>query len=187
MSGDWLLPTAREPDLCKYAAMLEADWGAHHKPSSFGPRTSEWEPVDSDRPEDVLDIVAARAHGYSPAPEAPLWCFIPAIWPTEARAWVRDSRVRHMTRQRDGGPLERLPWTTADYADHENDTNALLAELGLPARPAGRIWLLRAPELHGTAQDVLDGIWIGWQTTGGPDMATPEFVQYAQSRLHGIF
>jgi hypothetical protein len=173
--------------LCEYADMAEADWGVHDEPSSFGPRASDWEPVDSDRPEDVRDVMAARAHGYTPTPEAPLWCFIPAIWPPEARVWVRDTRVRHLTRQCDGGPLDRLPWTTADYADHENDTNAFLAELGLPARPAGRIWLLRAPAPYGTAQDVLDDIWVGWQASGGPAMATPEFVEYAQSRLHEIF
>jgi hypothetical protein len=61
------------------------------------------------------------------------------------------------------------------------------ALIGLPPRPAGRIWLLRAPEPYGTAQDVLDDIWDGWQTSGGPAMATPEFVHYAQSRLHEIF
>jgi len=167
--------------------MVEAEWGGQEGPSLFGPRASEWEPVDSDRPEDVLDVVAARAHGYSPAPEAPLWCFIPAIWPSAERAWVRDRRVRHLTRQGDDGLLRRLPWTTADYADHENDTNALLVELGLTARPAGRIWLLRAPEPYETVQDLLDRIWVGWQTAGGPAMATPAFVQYTQSRLREIF
>jgi hypothetical protein len=173
--------------LCDYAAMIEADWGVHAEPSSFGPHASEWEPIGSDSPEDVLEVMAARAHDYSPAPEASVWCFIPAIWPQEARAWVRDSRVRHLTRQCDGRPVERLPWTTADYVDHEKDTNALLAELGLPARPAGRIWLLRAREPYASAQEVLDDIWAGWQSSGGPAMASPEFAQYAQSRLHEVF
>ena len=167
--------------------MVDADWGVHDERSSFARRPSEWEPVDSDRPEDVPDVMAARSHGYTPASEAPLWCFVPAIWPSEARAWVRDSRARHLIRQCDGGPPERLPWTTADYADHENDTNAFLAKLGLPARPAGRIWLLRAPEPYRAAQDVLNDIWVGWQAHGGPAMATAEFVQYAQSRLREIF
>ena len=164
--------------------MIEADWGLHDEPRSH---VFEWTPVDSDRPEDLPVVMAARAHGYTPVPEAPLWCFVPAIWPAQARAWVRDSRVRHLTRRCDGGPRERLPWTAADYADHENDTNALLAELGLPPRPAGRIWLLHAPAPYRTAQDVLDDIWAGWQTSGGPAMATARLVQHAQSRLREIF
>lgn len=167
--------------------MVEPDWGVHKQPTSFGPPAVGWEPIYSDRPEDVPEVKAARARGYFPAHEAPLWCFIPAIWPAEARAWVRDQRVRHLTMQCEGGPLERLPWTTADYADIENDTNALLAELGLPARPAGRIWLLRAPQPYATAQDVLDDVWTGWQASGGPAMATSDFVQHAQSRLREIF
>lgn len=100
---------------------------------------------------------------------------------------MRDSRVRHLTVQCDGGPRERLPWTTADYADHEDETNGLLAELGLPARPAGRIWLLRPPAHHGTVQDVLDDIWAGWQASGGPAMATPAFVHHAHGRLRELF
>lgn len=167
--------------------MVEWEWGEDEQPSSFGLSSSCGEPVYSDQPDDVPEVRAARARNYFPAHEAPLWCFIPAIWPSEARAWVHDRRVRHSTRLCDGGPLERLPWTAADYADIENDTNALLAELGLPPRPTGRIWLLRAPEPYATPQDVLDDIWAGWQASGGPAMATPEFVQYAHSRLSELF
>ncbi|WP_423804960.1 DUF5956 family protein [Nocardioides salarius] len=115
--------------------MVEWEWGEDEQPSSFGLSSSCGEPVYSDQPDDVPEVRAARARNYFPAHEAPLWCFIPAIWPSEARAWVHDRRVRHSTRLCDGGPLERLPWTAADYADIENDTNALLAELGLPPRP----------------------------------------------------
>jgi hypothetical protein len=167
--------------------VVEADWGVHDEPSSFGRRGAEWDPVVSNDPEAVPGVVVARAHGWSPAPEAPLWCFIPAIWPAESRTWVRDTRVRQLTRQYDGRALERLPWTTADHADDENDTNAFLAQLGLPPRPAGRIWLLRAPEPWRSAQDVLDEIRAGWQASGGPAMASPAFVEYAQSRLREIF
>lgn len=62
-----------------------------------------------------------------------------------------------------------------------------LADLGLPARPAGRIWLLRAPEPYATPQDVLDDIWSSWLASGGRAMATPELVEYADRRLREIF
>lgn len=167
--------------------MVEWGWGVDEQPSSFGLRSPLGEPVYSDQPDDVPEVRAARAQGYFPAPDAPLWCFIPAIWPSEARAWVHDRRVRHSTRQCDGGPLERLPWTAADYADIENDTNAFLAQLGLAPRPAGRIWLLRAPKPYATTQDVLDDIYAGWQASGGPAMASPEFVRYAHIRVREMF
>ena len=167
--------------------MVECDWGLAEEPASFDPGAWRGDPVYSDEPDDVPAVRLARAQGYFPAHEAPLWCFIPAIWPSAARAWVHDQRVRHLTKTCDGGPLERLPWSTADYARHEKDTNRLLAELGLPARPAGRIWVLRAPEPYATPQDILDEIWAGWQASGGPAMATPRFVEYAQDRVREIF
>jgi hypothetical protein len=55
--------------------------------------------------------------------------------PAESRAWVRDCRVRHLTRRIGDGPSERLPWTAAEYGEIEDDTNAVLAELGLLHAP----------------------------------------------------
>ena len=173
--------------LCEHAVMTEADWGVDEQPTTFDPACADWEPVYSDRADDVPEVQAARARGYLPAHEAPLWCFIPAIWPSDARAWVSDYRVRHLERYCEGGQSERLPWTTADYLRHEQDANVLLAELGLPERPPGRIWLLRAPLPYATPQEVLDDIWSSWLASGGRAMATPELVEYAQARLREIF
>ncbi len=145
------------------------------------------DPVYSDRADDVPEVVAARAQGYHPADESPLWCFLPAIWPAESRAWVRDCRVRHLTRHIGDGPSERLPWTAAEYGEIEDDTNALLAELGLPARPGGRIWLLRVPAPYATLREVIDDIWAGWLASGGVATATPGLVEYTRHRLRDIF
>lgn len=165
--------------------MVEPDWGVDEAARSFGPALWSWEPVHSDRPEDLPEVAAALALGLHPADEAPLWCFVPAIWPKGERAWVRDCRVRHLTRGYSDGRWERLPWTAAEYAETEDDTNRALADLGLPPRPAGRIWLLRPPATYPTAQAVLDDVWAGW--VDGPDTATPAFVEYADSRLRAIF
>jgi Family of unknown function (DUF5956) len=166
--------------------MAEADWGVEEPARSFGAGGRPWEPVHSDRLDDVPEVVAARALGFQPADEAPLWCFVPAIWPRRQRAWVRDCRVRHLTRRHSDGRTERLPWTAAEYADLEDDTNALLRELGLPPRPAGRIWLLRAPEPYASAHAVLEDVWAGWLASGGPATATAELVEHTQSRLRSI-
>lgn len=165
--------------------MGEPDWGVDEAARSFGPASWSWEPVYSDRPEDVPEVAAAGALGFYPADEAPLWCFIPAIWPKHQRAWVRDCRVRQLTRSYSDGHSERLPWTAAEYAEIEDDTNGALSDLGLPPRPAGRIWLLRPPSRYRTAQAVLDELWEGW--IDGPDTVTPKFVDYTHSRLRDIF
>ena len=166
-------------------AMGQTDWGVDEAARSFGSASSSWDPVYSDQPEDVPEVAAARAARFFPADEAPLWCFIPAIWPVSERAWVRDCRVRHLNRSYADGRAERLPWTAAEYAEIEVDTNRSLADLGLPPRPAGRIWLLRPPPRHRSAQAVLDDVWAGW--VDGPDTTTPRFVAYIESRLRGIF
>jgi hypothetical protein len=166
-------------------AMGQPDWGVDEAARSFGSASSSWDPVYSDQPEDVPEVAAARAARFFPADEAPLWCFIPAIWPVSERAWVRDCRVRHLNRSYADGRSERLPWTAAEYAEIEVDTNRSLADLGLPPRPAGRIWLLRPPPRHRSAQAVLDDVWAGW--VDGPDTTTPRFVAYIESRLRGIF
>lgn len=165
--------------------MVKPDWGADEAARPFGPAGWSWEPVYSDRPEDVPEVAAAREVGFFPADEAPLWCFLPAIWPVGERAWVRDCRVRYLSRSYSDGRLERLPWTTAEYADIESDTNGSLADLGLPPRPAGRIWLLRPPPNYQSAQAVLDDLWSGWRD--GPDTTTPKFVAYIDRRLRSIF
>ena len=93
--------------------MGEPEWGSEEAARSFGPAGWSWEPVYSDRPEDVPEVIAALEVGFFPADEAPLWCFIPAIWPVSERAWVRDCRVRHLSRSYSDGRFERLPWTAA--------------------------------------------------------------------------
>jgi hypothetical protein len=124
--------------------------------------------------------------GYEPAPEAPLWCFLPAIWPDDARAWVRDIRIRHQTVSCDGEPARRFPWSAADHAEVETDINDLLGECGLPPRPAGRVWLLRPPgDL--TLDDVLGRLLTAAQAAGDDVMASPAFVEHVDAELTRLF
>lgn len=167
--------------------MVDGDWGLDEDPAWFGVRGLDWVAVDSDKPDDVAEVAAARRSGYFPAHEAPMWCFLPALWPREARAWVRDRRVRHGTRSSGAGPVERVPWTAADYADDEAGTNRFLTELGLPPRPAGRIWVLRPPTAYPTLDAVLGDLWDGWIAAGEEPMATREFVTYVAGRMHELF
>jgi hypothetical protein len=159
-------------------AVAEADWGVHEQAADFGIWGKDWVAVDSDDAADVDEVAAAREQGWFVLTEAPLWCFIPSVWPREARAWVRDRRVRHAGRQ---------PWTAADYFEIEDDYNGLLERYGLPPRPGGRIWVLRPPEGFETLDAVLADIWAGWRAKGGEDPPGPGLVAHAARRLEELF
>ncbi len=148
---------------------------------------ASWLPVDSDDPADVPEVAGARALGFEPAHEAPLWCFLPAVWPEHARAWVRDTRVRHATISCDGEPTRRVPWSTWDYADIEADVNLLLAECGLPARPFGRLWLLRPPPGFGALDDALEHLARHAEAAGEPIMASAGFVAVVAPEVRRLF
>lgn len=167
--------------------MSEPNWGLDELPRSFDHDRWFSDPVYSDEPDDVPEVVAARALGFHPADESPLWCFVPAVWPVQERAWVRDCRVRSLSRAFSDGRSERLPWTASEYGEIENDTNALLKDLGFPPRPGGRIWLFRPPQPYPTAQAVLDEISSDWMESGGLNMLTGEFVDFARLQLRRIY
>jgi hypothetical protein len=167
--------------------MSGPDWGVNEAPKHFRTLRGADDLVTSDDVDDVPAVVAARAEGWFPAHEAPLWCFIPAIWPVTARTWTPDVRIRHKTRGVIAGEQVRLPWNAYDYFDVEADTNCLLADIGLPARPGGRIWLLRPPPGHDTLESVLHQLWSSWRDGGGEDCVTTALVAHAQLELDWLF
>lgn len=142
-------------------------------------------PVDTNCAAELPEIADAIAAGYEPAPEAPLWCFVPLLWPPSHRTWLRDRRVRRTLPPRDHkvGAL----WATADYAEIERSHNDLLEALGLPPRPAGRIWLLKPPTGHRSVEEFLAEMLREWRHHGGKVMASPEFLEYALEEIRHAF
>lgn len=167
--------------------MTSADWGLGLLSLAVPGTSPGWEPVDSDDPSDLPEVAAARALGWELAHEAPLWCFLPAVWEHDARAWVRDLRVRHASGGRPGEPIRRAPWSTWDYADIEADANTLLAECGLPPRPFGRLWLLRPPPRFGSMDEVLDHLSDHAVASGEQIMVTPGFVRVVADEVRRLF
>jgi hypothetical protein len=168
--------------------VLEVDWGAHQDPlhlPGLGP--PDCEPVDSDDPAALPLVQAARSLGYQPAPEAPLWCFLPAIWPQDARAWVRDTRIRHQSVSCTGRPAVRVPWSAADHAEVEADITALLAKCGIPSRPAGRLWLLRPPPGYPALDAVLRRLAAAAEAADIQVMASPNLVVRVTAELQRLF
>lgn len=167
--------------------MVRADWGLDepglHLPGTHG----DCETVLSDNPSAITSVRTARELGFEPLHESPMWTFLPAVWPVHARAWARDTRVRHMAVTHGSGPTRQVPWATADYAEMEMSANLLLAECGIPPRPAGRIWLLRPPPSSPSLQDVLDELTDDADSAGLRLMASPEFVSLVSEGLRRRF
>lgn len=145
------------------------------------------EPVDSDDPASLPVVAAARALAWEPAHEAPLWCFLPAVWDHGSRAWVEDRRIRHARTVCDDGPPRPVPWSTWDCAEIEADVNELLTECGLPPRPFGRLWLLRPPPGFGSMDEVLEHLSDHAHACGEEIMATPGFVHVVADEVRRLF
>ncbi len=136
---------------------------------------------------DLPAVRAAHEQGFEPAPEAPLWTFLPAVWPRAARAWIPDTRARSMRVFCNREPARTVPWSAADYFEMESDANELLAECGLPARPAGRVWLLKPPPGFATLDDALRRLRRSAKDAGLPVMADRAFVEQVSRDLDGLF
>lgn len=161
------------------------DWGMDLAESDFD-APHEWS-VDSDLASDLPAVRAAAGLGYEPAHEAPLYCFLPAVWPNESRAWVRDIRIRHAQTSADGSPTGRVPWSTWDYFETEADTNGFLRDCGFPARPAGRLWLLRPPPGFASLDDVLRHLAKTAEAAGLELYAHPDFANHVERVVAQLF
>lgn len=169
------------------AGMTAADWGLDLLELHVPGTRPGWEPVESDEPDGLPEVAAAGALGWEPAHEAPLWCFLPAVWDHGSRAWVPDRRSRHARVVHDHGPPRAVPWSTWDYAEVEADANELLAACGLPPRPFGRLWLLRPPPGFDSMDEVLDHLSDHAVASGEEITVTPGFVRVVADEVRRLF
>lgn len=143
-------------------------------------------PVLSDDARALPLAVAARKAGFEVAPDAPFWLFLPAVWPVESRAWIRDNRVRHL-RTMVEGRVVGLPWGTADYLEMEADEQSSLRSVGIPPRPPGRVWLLRPPPGRADLDETLQLVAESARSVGVETEITREFVDHAARTLRDLF
>lgn len=168
--------------------MEPVDWGIDIAPGHFpGVPDQRSTPTDSDDPFTLPAVRAAHGEGYEPAPEAPMWTFLPAVWPTSARMWIPDTRVRHMRVSCNGEPPRVVPWSTADYFEVEADANELLAQCGLPPRPGGRLWLLKSPSDASSLENLLSLLVQSANEIGLDTLASAPFVEHVQWVLPKLF
>jgi len=168
--------------------MATVDWGVETDPFHFrGVLDDRFAPTEADDPLELPAVRAARGHGFEPAPEAPLWTFLPAVWPQAARGWTPDTRVRQMMVFCNAEPARAVRWSAADYFEMEADANAFLAECGLPPRPAGRVWLLKPPPGFASVDDALRRLQRSAKEAGLHVMADRAFVRQVSRDLDGLF
>jgi hypothetical protein len=149
---------------------------------------SPLEGVEPDSVSDLPEVQVAASLGWEPAHEAPLWCFLPAIWPARARAWVPDRRIRHSHVNRAGDVVvRRIPWSTATQAAIEADYHGLLAACGFPPRPFGRLWLLRPPPQWSSVEALLERVVDTWRESGGEVFADRRFAEHTRVVVDGAF
>jgi Family of unknown function (DUF5956) len=166
------------------APRVRPTWGPDEDPLR-----DDW-PAAPLPPEHLPAVLAARADGWFLAPDAPLWSFLPAVWPTAARAWVPDRSVRlvHMSRDGpDGRDDVVVPWSAWDHAEVERDVDALLRSAGVPARPFGRLWLLRPPPHVEDLDDAVDSLAAGAGAAGVPLMCCAALVDCVAAQVREWF
>ncbi|MGH8921522.1 MAG: DUF5956 family protein [Actinomycetes bacterium] len=121
------------------------DWDEDGAPHPLGLRRSGRSELEPDRLPEVREL---EVLGWEPAPEQALWVFLPYVWPAPARTWVADRATRWAVETRMDGhgtvtDVECAPLSAADLHGMDAEADATLSGLGLPPRPAGRLWLLR--------------------------------------------
>lgn len=158
------------------------DWEAGREYSNRCSR-----PVASNDALDLATVQDAVADGFELLTEAPLWCFLPALWPVEHRAWARDERVRHGHSYSPGGDLVEVPWSANDYFEIEADYADLLRECDVRPRPPARVWLLRMPSGRGPLDRFLSVTARGWDRQGGQILADSAFVAHVATEVATLF
>ena len=156
---------------------MHANWGADQ-----AYLRDSW-PSETLPPERLPAVIASRPDGWCLAPDAPIWSFLPAVWPAASRAWVPDRAVRLTRLQCDGGAESVVPWSAWDYAEVESDTNDMLAESGVPARPFGRLWLLKPPPHFEDLDNVVEALTAGAEADEIPHMCCTELVAWTHTTI----
>ncbi|MBB1245573.1 hypothetical protein GL263_18710 [Streptomyces durbertensis] len=79
------------------------------------------------------------------------------------------------------------PLSEEELLYEEAEVNDLLAESGVPARPRGRIWLLRPPEGFTSLAAVLGHLLAAADKHGVRQACCSEFVQLSHAELRHLF
>lgn len=164
--------------------MPSADWGLDQPPHEMAPSDGRQSPAIA---EDLPEVRQLLGQGWHLLPEAPMWVFLPAVWPMHSRAWVPDRSTRYFEEWVNGRSTGRRPWTEEIRDAVERDLNEGLRRAGLPPRPANRLWLVRLPDGFTTLDELLHELIFAAEQRGVDTTLTPEFSSAVQDHLRQLF
>ena len=136
---------------------------------------------------ELPEVLKARDEGWFLASDAPMWAFLPAVWPAEHRRWLPDRSIRWTRISCSGAPSTDVPWSAWDYFEHERDINELLTASSVPPRPAGRLWLLRTPEAFRDLDSTIDSLAESAVRVEIALCCSQDFVEFVETSIDDWF
>ncbi|GAB3402007.1 DUF5956 family protein [Flindersiella endophytica] len=162
------------------------DWGLGEPPHPVAgghAGRSELEPAD------LPEVRQLVGEGWELAPDAPMYVFLPAVWPAELRTWVPDRSTRYATNWRSSpsDPVSRVPWEEELRRDLEAGANRDLERVGIAPRPPDRLWLLRPPAGFARLDALLTYLAVEQAEQRGLDPScNPAFVGFVGDELRRL-
>ncbi|MGC4748136.1 DUF5956 family protein [Micromonospora sp. DT201] len=153
------------------------DWGLDEPANPVADRAGEAAGLT---PEQLPEVRELTARGWQLAPDAPLYAFLPAVWPRKLRTWVPDRATSYDTcYEQDPKTHTVLPTQTrvAGPAEIDEDHDWTLARVGITGRPRGRLWLLKPPHGYDSVDALLDEVWQRAQQQGIEATMNEPFVE----------
>ncbi|WP_412077525.1 DUF5956 family protein [Streptomyces xanthophaeus] len=142
-------------------------------------------------PDRLPEIRELEVLGWEQAPESTLWVFLPYVWPPADRTWIPD-RSTHWAVETglDGHGhitgVECAPLSEADVDLLDVEADGILAELGVPPRPRGRLWLLRPVGAFPTVDAVLGHLRAVAAGRGVEERPSADFLALARTELAAL-
>ncbi|MFJ3173060.1 DUF5956 family protein [Streptomyces roseus] len=163
-------------------------WDEDGTPHPLALRRSGRSEQEPDRLPEVREL---EVLGWEPAPGETLWAFLPYVWPPAARTWIPDRSTHWAVETRLDGHghitgVEAAPLADPDLHDLDREAEEVLARLGIPPRPPGRLWLLRPPGSFPTVGAVLDHLRALARERGVEVSPSPDFLSLTRAELAAL-
>jgi hypothetical protein len=144
------------------------------------PRTGRSPQPRADELPEVRELIR---DGWRVANPSPMWSFLPAVWPEGFRCWVPDRLPRFSRSRTRDDVLVITPWSPETAGELHAEVSGMLAKVGFPPPPAGRIWMLRSPWPSIGVEPVLGLILLRANEAGGGGRLDGVLVEAARDVL----